>query len=83
FRGNNAILLSAGKAASIAGKILKDKSLLDIAEGQLQWVIGMNPFGQSMMHGEGYRYAQQYSVLNGEITGEIPVGMETFRNEDE
>ncbi|MDB6273729.1 hypothetical protein PNT60_14665, partial [Listeria monocytogenes] len=25
FRGNNAILLSAGKAASIAGKILKDK----------------------------------------------------------
>lgn len=83
FRGNNAILLSAGKAASIAGKILKDKALLDIAEGQLQWVIGMNPFGQSMMHGEGYRYAQQYSVLNGEITGEIPVGMETFRNEDE
>ncbi|HBC0574137.1 TPA: glycoside hydrolase family 9 protein [Listeria monocytogenes] len=83
FRGNNAILLSAGKAASIAGKILQDKALLDIAEGQLQWVIGMNPFGQSMMHGEGYRYAQQYSVLNGEITGEIPVGMETFRNEDE
>ncbi|WP_048627473.1 glycoside hydrolase family 9 protein [Listeria ivanovii] len=83
FRGNNAILLSAGKAASVAGKILQDKTLLEIAEGQLQWVIGMNPFGQSMMHGEGYRYAQQYSVLNGEITGEIPVGMETFRNEDE
>ncbi|MWC30981.1 glycoside hydrolase family 9 protein [Paenibacillus sp. MMS18-CY102] len=83
FRGNNAILLSAGKAASAAGAYLNDQELLDIAEGQLRWIVGCNPFGQSLMHGEGYRYAQQYSVLSGEMTGELPVGVQTFGNEDE
>ncbi|MBJ6359998.1 glycoside hydrolase family 9 protein [Paenibacillus sp. GCM10012307] len=83
FRGNNAIVLSTGKAASIAGAYLKDRILIDIAEGQLQWIVGKNPFGQSLMYGEGYRYAQQYSVLSGEMTGEIPVGIQTFLNEDE
>ncbi|MBC1798375.1 endoglucanase [Listeria booriae] len=83
FRGNNAILLSAGKACSIAGTILNDEKLLKIAEGQLEWIVGKNPFGQSMMYGEGDNYAQQYSVLNGEMVGEIPVGVQTFRNEDQ
>jgi len=82
FKGNNAIVLSTGKAASIAGRYLKDQELLDIAEGQLQWIVGKNPFGQSLMYGEGYRYAQQYSVLSGEMTGELPVGVQTFGNED-
>ncbi|MFE4714765.1 glycoside hydrolase family 9 protein [Paenibacillus sp. NPDC056722] len=82
FKGNNAIVLSTGKAASIAGQYLKDPELLDIAEGQLQWIVGKNPFGQSLMYGEGYRYAQQYSVLSGEMTGELPVGVQTFGNED-
>lgn len=83
FRGNNAILLSAGKACSIAGKLLNDEKLLRIAEGQLEWIVGKNPFGQSMMYGEGANFAQQYSVLNGEMVGEIPVGIQTFRNEDQ
>ncbi|WP_339320473.1 glycoside hydrolase family 9 protein [Paenibacillus sp. FSL R10-2734] len=82
FKGNNAIVLSTGKAASIAGQYLKDQELLDIAEGQLHWIVGKNPFGQSLMYGEGYRYAQQYSVLSGEMTGELPVGVQTFGNED-
>ncbi|WP_201003220.1 glycoside hydrolase family 9 protein [Paenibacillus glycanilyticus] len=83
FKGNNAIIMSAGKAASIAGLYLNDRKLLDIAEGQLHWIVGKNPFGQSLMYGEGYRYAQQYAVLGGEMTGEIPVGVQTFGNEDE
>ncbi|MDQ0090943.1 hypothetical protein J2T12_004369 [Paenibacillus anaericanus] len=83
FRGNNAVILSTGKAASLAGAYLKDRTLKEIAEGQLQWIVGKNPFGQSLMYGEGYRYAQQYSVMSGEMTGEIPVGIQTFGNEDE
>ncbi|GGH30637.1 glycoside hydrolase family 9 protein [Paenibacillus segetis] len=83
FRGNNAIILSTGKAASLAATYLQDRTLKEIAEGQLQWIVGKNPFGQSLMYGEGYRYAQQYSVMSGEMTGEIPVGIQTFGNEDE
>jgi hypothetical protein len=83
FRGNNAVILSTGKAASLAGAYLQDRTLMEIAEGQLQWIVGKNPFGQSLMYGEGYRYAQQYSVMSGEMTGEIPVGIQTSGNEDE
>ncbi|MGX7417273.1 glycoside hydrolase family 9 protein [Carnobacterium gallinarum] len=82
FRGNNAILLSMGKVAATLGAYLSDEDLLTIAENQLQWVVGKNPFNQSLMYGEGYRYAQQYSVLTGEMVGEMPVGVQTFGNED-
>lgn len=34
------------------------------------------------MYGEGDRYAQQYAALPGEMTGELPVGIQTKYNED-
>ena len=83
FRGNNGITLSMGLSAAALGKQLNDKQLLEIAEGQLQWTIGMNPFNQSMMYGEGVNYALQYTVLSGEMIGELPVGIQTFANEDQ
>lgn len=83
FRGNNGILLSMGKSASVIGKRIHDQDLIEIAEGQLQWMVGMNPFGQSLVYGEGHDYAQQYSVQSGEMVGEMPVGIQTFENEDD
>lgn len=82
FRGNNAVILSMGKSASLCGHFLKDKELLDIAAAQLEWNVGKNPFRQSLMYGEGKRYAQQYAVMSGEITGELPVGIQTLENGD-
>lgn len=82
FKGNNAVILSTGKAAALCGKFLKDKNLINIAEQQLFWVVGKNPFGQSLIWGEGSNYAQQYTALPGETVGEIPVGMQSRFNED-
>ena len=36
----------------------------------------------SLIYGEGSRYGQQYTALLGETVGEIPVGVQTRRNED-
>lgn len=83
FRGNNAVILSTGKAASLCGLLLKDRELMDIAAQQLEWNLGKNPFRQSLMYGEGRRYSQQYAVMPGEITGELPVGIQTLGNGDE
>lgn len=83
FRGNNAILLSMGKSAAVIGRLTNNQALLDMGYQQLQWMVGKNPFGQSMVYGEGHNYPQQYSVSSGEITGEMPVGMQTFGEEDE
>ena len=82
FRGNAAVQLSTGKAAALAGKLLKDKKLMDIAEQQLFWVVGKNPFGQSIIWGEGSNYPQLYVALPGETVGGIPVGMQSRFNDD-
>lgn len=83
FRGNNAVILSMGKSASLCGRFLKDQSLLSIAAAQLEWNLGKNPFRQSLMYGEGRRYAQQYATMPGEMAGELPVGVQTLGNGDE
>ena len=82
FKGNIAVHLATGKAAALCGKFLNDKELINIAEQQLCWVVGKNPFGQSMIWGEGSNYAQQYTALPGETVGEIPVGMQSKFNGD-
>jgi len=82
FRGNAAVHLSTGKAAALCGKFLHDKELQNIAEQQLFWIAGKNPFGQSLIWGEGSNYPQLYTALPGETVGAIPVGMESKFNED-
>lgn len=76
-RGNYGVLLSQTKALSAAAQLRGDWSAADLAQKQLQWVVGRNPFVQSTMYGEGYDWTQQYSVSSGDIVGALPVGMET------
>lgn len=82
FRGNTVVSLSTGKAAAICARVLGDRELKDIAEKQLSWVVGLNPFGQSIIYGEGAFWGQLYNALPGEMTGEIPVGIQALGNED-
>lgn len=82
FRGNNAITLSGGKAAAQAGRIRGSYELAELAQRQQEWIVGKNPFAESVMYGEGYDYCQQYAVLPGEMVGELSVGIETFEDED-
>jgi len=82
FRGNSAIQLSMGKAASIIGTYFGDEELIEIAREQLYWTLGKNPFGQSLIYGEGNHYGQEYTALLGETVGEMPVGVQTRGNED-
>lgn len=82
FKGNAAVHLSTGKSAALCGKFLKDKELMNIAEEQLFWIVGKNPFGQSLIWGEGSNYPQLYVALPGETVGAIPVGMQSRFNDD-
>lgn len=76
-RGNYGILLSQAKALSAAARLRRDSTGLELAQRQAQWIVGRNPFVQSMMYGEGYDWAQQYSVSSGDFTGSLPVGMQS------
>ena len=76
-RGNYGVLLSQAKALSAASRLRGDSAGLDLAQRQAQWVVGRNPFTQSTMYGEGYDWAQQYSVSSGDFVGSLPVGMQS------
>ena len=81
-RGNYGVLLSQAKALSAAGRLRRDSAALDLAQRQAQWVVGRNPFVQSTMYGEGYDWAQQYSVSSGDFVGSLPVGMQSRGDTD-
>ena len=83
FNGNNAVLLSQGKAAALCGRYLQDPELLRIGREQLYWLAGKNPFGQSMIYGVGWNYPSMNSFSCGEMTGEMPVGIRTQGDTDE
>lgn len=82
FRGNTAVMLSMGKAATLLGHYFEDDALLQLGREQMYWMWGKNPFGQSLIYGAGSNYCRQYAVLCGECVGEVPVGIETYGNED-
>lgn len=83
FNGNTAIHTSTGISAAIAGRMLDDPELSDIAREQLYWTVGKNPFAQSLIYGEGHNYPMMNSFSSGEITGEMPVGIRSLGNSDE
>lgn len=82
FRGNTAVMLSTGKAATLLGRYFGDPELMQLGREQMYWMWGKNPFGQSLIYGAGSDYCRQYAVLCGECVGEIPVGIETYGNDD-
>lgn len=82
FRGNSGTMLSQAKALSAAAHVCRDWSLAELANRQLYWQVGFNPFGQSLMYGEGYDYAPQYSAMSGNLTGSLPVGIQTRGERD-
>ncbi len=77
FRGNNSILLSQAKALSAAAHLRGDIEAADLAQKQAQWVVGRNPFSESVMYGEGYDWAPLYTERSGDMVGALPVGIQT------
>ncbi len=83
FRGNSGTILSQAKGLAKIAVYFNDQELFEIVNQQLNWHLGLNPFNQSLMYGEGHRYAGQYSVMSGNIVGGLPVGVQTHFDNDE
>lgn len=83
FRGFHAILMGKAKAAFMLATLLRNKKLKDIATRQLEYIVGYNPFAMSTIYGDGYNYPPLYGAYAGDVAGAVPVGIETFENDDE
>lgn len=82
YRGHFGTILPQAQALTIAGHLRGDIASTRLSELQLEWVIGRNPFAQSMMWGEGYDFAPQYSPSSGDMVGSLPVGIQTREDKD-
>jgi len=83
FRGFHAVLMGKAKAAFILSDLFDDPELKNIATRQLEYIVGYNPFAMSTIYGDGYDYPLLYGAYAGDVVGAVPVGIETFENEDE
>jgi hypothetical protein len=77
FRGNSSVILSQGIGLASANQLINDPEMHAVSLAQLEWMLGRNPFSQSLMYGEGYNFSPQYAAFTGDITGGLPVGILT------
>lgn len=77
FHGNTNIQLSNTWALAEAAKLRNDSEGMALVGKQLEWVLGANPFGQSLMYGVGYDFAPQFAYCLTDIVGALPVGMDS------
>jgi hypothetical protein len=76
FHGNTAIHMSGTSSMASAALLRNKPEMQDLARLQLQWVLGGNPFSQSLMYGEGYDFQPLFAYCGRDLTGALPVGMD-------
>lgn len=82
FRGNFGVTLSQAAALSTAAGLRGRLDLAQLAERQLQWIVGFNPFSESAMYGAGYGYRPMFAAHSGDLVGALPVGFQTRAEKD-
>jgi hypothetical protein len=75
YRGHFGTILPQALALGEAAHLRGDLPAAQLAQAQMEWVLGRNPFAQSTMWGEGYDYTPLAS--SGDMVGGLPVGIQT------
>ena len=69
----NAVLASAGGLGAIA-MLRGNAANEELLKQQLHWQIGLNPFAQSAVYGEGYDYRKHFASMCKVTVGSISTG---------
>ena len=77
YRGHFGTILPQAQALAAAAALRNDPASADLAERQLEWIIGRNPFAESTMYGEGLDFVPLYTPSSGDMVGGLPVGIQT------
>ena len=77
YRGHFGTILPQALALGEAAHLRGDLPAAQLAQEQMEWVVGRNPFAQSMMWGEGYDYTPLDTPSSGDMVGALPVGIQT------
>ncbi len=77
FHGNTNVQLSSTWALAEASRLRNDSDGMKLVGKQLEWVLGANPFGQSLMYGVGYDFPPLFAYCTKGTVGALPVGMDS------
>lgn len=80
--GSTGVRLAHNVALSAAARLRNDPELQRLAERQFQWILGGNPFSQSLMYGEGYDFQPHFAYCFRDMVGALPVGMDSMANDE-
>lgn len=72
WSGINTNIASAGVGLVKAADILNNPELKKLAQRQLDWIIGSNPFNSSTLIGVGYNHPKHYGVNNKSFSPNTP-----------
>lgn len=82
FHGNTNIHMSNAWALAEASRLRNDPEGMQLVGKQFRWIFGANPFGQSLMYGEGYDFAPHFAYCLKDLVGALPVGMDCMSGDD-
>ena len=82
FHGATNIQMSETWALAEASLIRHDPEGMRLVGKQFRWVLGDNPFGQSLMYGVGYDFAPQFAYCLKDVVGSLPVGMDCMSKDE-
>ena len=82
YHGGTQVHLSNAWAQAVAAALVNDGEGMALAQKQLEWVMGRNPFCQSLMYGVGYDYSPLYVYCTRNIVGALGVGIDSFKNDE-
>lgn len=82
FHGGTSTHLSTTWALAEASLLRNDTEGMNLVGKQLEWTLGNNPFGQSLMYGVGYNFAPQFAYCTKNIVGSLAVGMDCMHNDE-
>lgn len=82
FHGGTSTHLSTAWALAEASLLRNDPEGMQLVGKQLEWTLGANPFGQSLMYGVGYHFAPQFAYCTKNVVGSLAVGMDCMHNDE-
>lgn len=82
FHGSTNCHLASAWALAEASTLLNDQEGLDLVQQQLEWIVGRNPFGQSLMYGVGYDFPTMFVYCTHNTVGALTVGIDSFQNDE-
>ncbi len=77
FHGNTAVHMAATASLASGALLRNSREAQDLVRLQLQWVLGGNPFSESLMYGAGYDYQPLFAYCTRNLVGALPVGMDS------